>query len=63
MLNVGIGELVVIFLAILILFGPGALVDIARELGKLTRNFRKSVEGFSQEIASGDENKKDDFKK
>ena len=57
MFNVGIGELFVIFLVIFILFGPGALVDMARELGKLVRNFRKSIEEFGQEISSTDEKK------
>ena len=63
MFNVGIGEMVVILLVIFILFGPGALVDMARELGKLVRNFRKSIEEFGQEISSSDEKKNDEPKR
>ena len=43
MFRVGMGELIVIFLAIFILFGPKALPDIARELGEFVKNFKKSM--------------------
>ena len=58
MFRVGMGELVVIFLAIFILFGPKALPDIARELGELVKNFKKSMKELNEEISSNDETTK-----
>ena len=36
-------ELIVIFLVILLLFGGGRLVDIAKGLGSAIREFKKSI--------------------
>ena len=49
-LNVGGGELVVIVLAILLLFGSKQLPDIARMLGKTIREFRNAMDGVKNEI-------------
>ncbi len=39
----GMGELVVIFLIVLVLFGAGKVPTIARDIGKGIREFKKSV--------------------
>ncbi len=49
-LNVGGGELVVIVLAILLLFGSKQLPEIARMLGKTIREFRNAMDGVKNEI-------------
>ena len=50
-LNVGGGELVLIVLVILFLFGSKQLPEIARMLGKTTREFRNAMDGVKNEIS------------
>lgn len=40
--SIGAGEIVLIFLIALLLFGPGRLPEIGRALGKAAREFRKA---------------------
>lgn len=42
--NIGLPELAIIFLIILLIFGPGKLPEVGRFIGKGVRNFKKSVE-------------------
>ena len=42
MFNIGMGELVIIFLIILLLFGASKLPEIARALGKSIKEFKKA---------------------
>lgn len=48
----GIGELVIIFLIVLVLFGAGKIPTIAKDLGSGIRGFKKALSGE-------DENEKD----
>jgi sec-independent protein translocase protein TatA len=41
-MNIGIGELIVIFLIILVLFGAKRLPEIGNALGKAIKEFRKA---------------------
>ncbi|HEY1405867.1 MAG TPA: twin-arginine translocase TatA/TatE family subunit [Spirochaetota bacterium] len=41
----GFGELVVIFLIVLIVFGAGRIPKIAKDLGSGVREFKKAVSG------------------
>lgn len=43
MFGMGIGELLVILVIVLILFGAGRLPEIGDSLGKSIRNFRKAM--------------------
>ncbi|OGW95679.1 MAG: hypothetical protein A2Z81_03180 [Omnitrophica WOR_2 bacterium GWA2_45_18] len=45
MFKLGFPELVVIFLAVVLLFGPRALPGIARGLAEAIRNFKKTMSG------------------
>ncbi|MBI5150230.1 MAG: twin-arginine translocase TatA/TatE family subunit [Candidatus Omnitrophica bacterium] len=55
MSRIGMPELIVILLAVIILFGPKALPDIARGIGQAIRNFKKALE----EPDAGNEKKED----
>ena len=43
MFGLGIGELLVILVIVLVVFGAGRLPEIGEGLGKSIRNFRKAV--------------------
>lgn len=55
----GIGELLIILVIVVLLFGPGRIGKIAGELGKGIRSFR---EGISKDDEKKDEEKKDENK-
>ena len=50
MFNLGTGELLLIFLVILLLFGAKRLPELARGLGKGIYEFKDAVETGKQEI-------------
>ncbi len=55
MLGLGMGELVVILVIALIIFGAGKLPEIGTSLGKSIQNFKKASEGEpSPRIDAGD---------
>jgi TatA/E family protein of Tat protein translocase len=41
-LGIGPGELLLIVIIALIIFGPGKIVEVSQQLGKMVRSFRKS---------------------
>ncbi|MCE4611889.1 MAG: twin-arginine translocase TatA/TatE family subunit [Desulfurococcales archaeon] len=47
--SVGPLELAIIFVILLIIFGPRRLVDLASSLGEAIRAFREGVEGKTEE--------------
>lgn len=44
-MGLGMGELVIIFLIVLLLFGAGKIPKIARDIGGGIREFKKSLDG------------------
>ena len=50
MFNLGTGELVLIFLVILLLFGAKRLPDLPKGLGKGIKQFKGAVESGKKEI-------------
>src|SRR3954467_11756085 len=50
MLNLGTGELVVLFLAALVVLGPNKLPDAARQMGRVAAELRRLSSGFQDEI-------------
>lgn len=50
--NIGLGELVILLLVILILFGPGKLPEVGKALGKAVGEFRRGIkEGLDEKDA------------
>ena len=56
MFNLGTGELVFIFLIILLLFGAKRLPGLAKGLGKGIKEFKSAVESGKKEIMDAKEN-------
>jgi sec-independent protein translocase protein TatA len=54
----GMGELIVIFLVALLLFGAKRLPEIGSSLGKGIREFKGSVREIEHEIKAGDTSQK-----
>ncbi len=45
----GMGELVIIFLIVLVLFGAGKIPKIAKDMGGGIREFKKAISGESDD--------------
>lgn len=50
MFDIGIQELIVIFVVALLVFGPKRLPEIGRALGKGLAEFRKAMQGVKDQI-------------
>ena len=59
MFNLGTGELLIIFLVILLLFGAKRLPELARGLGKGINEFKDAVETGKKEILDAEKSTKD----
>ena len=60
MMNIGMSELVLIFLVILLIFGAKRIPEIARALGRATFEFKKAKDEIvhsSEELADAAEKK------
>ena len=58
MFNLGTGELLIIFLVILLLFGAKRLPELARGLGKGINEFKDAVETGKKEILDAEKGTK-----
>ncbi len=63
MFNLGSGEVLLIFLGILLLFGAKKLPELARGLGKGINEFKGAVETGKKEILDANEEIKNPIKK
>ncbi len=52
--NLGVGELLIIFLVILIFFGAKKIPDLAQGIGKGMREFKKALNDVEDEIKTTD---------
>ncbi len=50
MFGLGTAELILILAIVLIIFGAGRVSEIAGDLGKAIKNFRKSIKGVEEEL-------------
>lgn len=65
MFDLGGGELLLILVAVLVLFGPKKLPELAQGLGKGLRQFRQAQQEFTEQINSAftEEQRKESAKK
>lgn len=56
--NFGFQELIIIFVIVLIIFGPKNLPKIGQALGKSIREFKNATHGLSKDIEDEQEEKK-----
>lgn len=54
--SLGAGELIIILVIVIILFGVGRLSRIGGELGEAIGNFRKGVQSASEDDSTSEEN-------
>lgn len=52
--HIGFGEIIVVLLVVLLLFGAKRLPEIGRSLGHAAREFKKALSGDSQKEESED---------
>jgi sec-independent protein translocase protein TatA len=57
--NLGAGEIILILLVILILFGAKKIPELAQGLGKGMREFKKSLKDVEEEIKIDDKETKE----
>ncbi len=53
--GMGTGEILLILVVALIIWGPGRIVDIARTLGKMVHALKKATSDLTAQITSGTE--------
>jgi sec-independent protein translocase protein TatA len=54
-MDIGTPELIIILVIVLLIFGPGRIVKVSRELGAGIRQFRKGLETPSEPDKEEDE--------
>ena len=59
MFGVGPSEFVMVFLIVLLLFGPSKLPQMARDLGRFVGEARRSIDEFKDELTSSVEDEED----
>ena len=58
-MNFGTGEIILIIVAILLIFGPSKLPALARSAGKAVSEFKKGIQNVEEEVKS-EANKSDE---
>ncbi len=53
--NLGLPELLLLVAIALLIFGPGRVSELGRELGRGIRNFREGLEGDNESPSSAQE--------
>ena len=63
MFGVGPQEMVIIGLIFLVIFGPGSLQKMARDVGRFVSEARRAIEDFKEELTASEDNEDDDDKR
>ena len=59
MFGVGPQEMVIIGLIVLIIFGPGSLPKMAKDMGRFIAEARRAIDDFKEEITAAGEDEDD----
>jgi sec-independent protein translocase protein TatA len=57
--GMGLGEIILIFVIALIIWGPGKIVDVGRTLGRMAHNLKRATSSLTAQISTEMEGKKD----
>ncbi|MDR1090746.1 MAG: twin-arginine translocase TatA/TatE family subunit [Prevotella sp.] len=57
--NLGTGEVIILAIAVLLLFGGKKIPELMKGLGKGIKNFKEGVKGIEDDIEGNDTPKKD----
>ncbi len=60
MFGLGVGELAIILVIVLVIFGAGKLPELGEGIGRGIKNFRRSVKTEEIDVTPRDENSADD---
>jgi Tat protein translocase TatB subunit len=60
MFGVGPQEMVIIGLIFLVIFGPGSLPKMARDVGRFVSEARRAIEDFKEELTASEDNEDDE---
>jgi TatA/E family protein of Tat protein translocase len=60
MFGVGPQEMVIIGLIFLVIFGPGSLPKMARDMGRFVAEARRAIDDFKEEITAAGEDDEED---
>ena len=60
MFGVGPQEMVIIGLIFLVIFGPGSLPNMARDVGRFVSESRRAIEDFKEELTASEDDEDDD---
>jgi TatA/E family protein of Tat protein translocase len=60
MFGIGGQEIVIIGLLVLLIFGPGALPRMARDLGRFVSEARRSIDEFKEELTASEDDEDDE---
>ncbi len=59
MFGVGPQEMVIIGLIVLVIFGPGSLPKMAKDVGRFVAEARRAIDDFKDEITAADDDDDD----
>jgi TatA/E family protein of Tat protein translocase len=60
MFGVGPQEMVIVGLIFLVIFGPGSLPKMAKDMGRFVAEARRAIDDFKDEITAAGEDDEDD---
>jgi TatA/E family protein of Tat protein translocase len=60
MFGVGPQEMVIVGLIVLVIFGPGSLPKMAKDVGRFVAEARRAIDDFKEEITAAGEDDDDD---
>ncbi len=63
MFGVGPQEMIIIGLIFLVIFGPGSLPKMARDVGRFVSEARRAIDDFKEELTASDFDEDDEDKR